>query len=107
MTICVRASGGPGQCHISLWHSTRGASDVGALGIDLDGGLVTILTPGSGMVQLSSATLDRGHTGASDTRDLVTICVRASGGPGHCHISLWHSTRGASDVGVLGIELEG
>ena len=80
--------------------STEGARCVGS-------GLVTILTPGSGMVQLSSATLDRGHRGASDTRDLVTICVRASGGPGQCHISLWHSTRGASDVGVLGIELEG
>ena len=80
--------------------STEGARCVGS-------GLVTILTPGSGMVQLSSATLDRGHRGASDTCDLVTICVRASGGPGHCHISLWHSTRGASDVGVLGIELEG
>ena len=40
--------------------STEGARCVGS-------GLVTILTPGSGMVQLSSATLDRGHRGASDT----------------------------------------
>ena len=79
---------------------TEGARGVGS-------GLVTILTPGGGMVQLSSATLDRGHSGASDTRDLVTIWVRASGGPGQCHIGLWHSTRGASDVGALGIELDG